>query len=135
MARAFDDALVAVGGSLPEWLVLVSLKAERHGKQRDLAMAVGVEGPTLTHHLNRMEAGGLVRRSRDPDNRRVHLVELTAGGEAAFHRLLQAVGAFDRRLRAGVSDTEIAALSHLLDRLRVNVAAPAADSRHERIKP
>jgi MarR family transcriptional regulator for hemolysin len=122
VARAFDDALAEVGGSLPAWLVLVSLKGRRHGMQRELAEAVGIEGPTLTHHLNRMEAGGLVRRSRDPQNRRVHLVELTEEGEVAFHRFLQAVVAFDRRLRAGVTDEDVATLDGLLGRLRLNVA-------------
>src|ERR1700730_18193520 len=91
VSRAFDDALALVGGSLPIWLVLVSLTARRHGAQRELAEAVGVEGPTLTHHLNRMEAAGLITRMRDPANRRVHQVELTETGEATFQRLLGAV--------------------------------------------
>ena len=122
--RAFDDALTEADGSLPVWLVLVSLKAQRHGKQRELAEAVGIEGPTLTHHLNRMETAGLLTRRRHPQNRRVHQVELTDDGEVMFHRLRQAVAAFDRRLRAGLADEEIAALSGLLGRLRANVAAP-----------
>jgi MarR family transcriptional regulator for hemolysin len=124
VARAFDEALGQVDGSLPEWLVLVSVKARRHGMQRDLAEAVGIEGPTLTHHLNRMESAGLVRRRRDPNNRRVHLVELTDEGEAAFGRYLQSVAAFDRRLRNGVSDDDVATLGQLLERLRLNVAVP-----------
>ncbi|HEV8299266.1 MAG TPA: MarR family winged helix-turn-helix transcriptional regulator [Acidimicrobiales bacterium] len=119
--RAFDDALIAAGGSLPMWLVLVSLKARPHGMQRELAEAVGVEGPTLTHHLNRMEAAGLVTRRRDPENRRVHRVELTEAGDAAFGKLLATVTAFDRRLRSGMTSAEIAALSGLLGRLRANV--------------
>src|SRR5262245_56371015 len=121
LTRAFDDALVEAGGSLPTWLVLMSLKSRAHGAQRDVAEAVGIEGPTLTHHLNRMEAAGLVTRRRDPDNRRVHRVELTEAGEAAFARLLQTVIAFDQRLRAGVSDAEIDLLRDLLERLRLNV--------------
>ena len=90
--------------------------------QRELAAAVGIEGPTLTHHLNRMETAGLVTRTRDPRNRRIHQVELTAEGEALFHRLLQAVTTFDRRLRAGVTEDEVTVLGDLLDRLRANVA-------------
>ncbi|MDQ1364054.1 MAG: MarR family transcriptional regulator, transcriptional regulator for hemolysin [Acidimicrobiaceae bacterium] len=125
VARSFDQALGQVEGSLPEWLVLVSLKAQRHGMQRDLAEAVGIEGPTLTHHLNRMEADGLVQRRRDPNNRRVHLVELTDTGEAAFGRYLQVVVAFDRHLRTGVTDDEVAVLGGLLGRLRLNMADPA----------
>lgn len=121
--RAFDDALVAAGGSLPMWLVLVSLKSQRHGMQRELAEAVGVEGPTLTHHLNRMERAGLITRQRDPENRRIHRVELTEDGEAAFFRLLDTVVAFDRRLRAGVTDEEIVAVTGVLARLRANVSA------------
>jgi MarR family transcriptional regulator, transcriptional regulator for hemolysin len=124
VSRAFDEALTEAGGSLPTWLVLVSLKGQEHGAQRELAEAVGIEGPTLTHHLNRMEADGLVTRRRDPDNRRVHRVELTDDGEAAFRHLLQTVAAFDARLRAGFSERELTELRGLLDRLRTNVAAP-----------
>lgn len=123
LSRAFDDALVAVGGSLPTWLVLVSLKSQHHNAQRELAEAVGIEGPTLTHHLNRMETAGLVTRTRDPQNRRVHRVELTVAGEAAFERHLETVVAFDQRLRAGITDKEAAVLSGLLGRLRANITA------------
>jgi MarR family transcriptional regulator for hemolysin len=122
LRRAFDEALTAAGGSLPSWLVLLSIKSTAHGTQRELAEAVGVEGPTLTHHLNRMEEGGLLRRRRDPLNRRVHLVELTDDGEAAFSRLVAAAIAFDGQLRRGVTDEEIAALGGLLARLRANAS-------------
>jgi MarR family transcriptional regulator for hemolysin len=125
VSRAFDDALVEAGGSLPMWLILVSLKAQSHGAQRQLAEAVGVEGPTLTHHLNRMESAGLVTRRRDPENRRVHRVELTGAGEAMFQRLLSTVTAFDRRLRAGITERQLTLLSGTLSRLRANVADTA----------
>jgi len=124
VGRAFDAALTEAGGSLPAWVVLVSLKGRAHGAQRELAEAVGIEGPTLTHHLNRMEAAGLVTRRRDPENRRAHRVELTEDGEATFRRLLQTVVAFDARLRGGLADREVTALRGLLDRLQANVAAP-----------
>jgi MarR family transcriptional regulator for hemolysin len=120
--RAFDDALARVGGSLPTWLVLVSLTARRHGAQRELADAVGVEGPTLSHHLNRMEAAGLITRTRDPANRRVHQVELTEAGEATLQRLLGAVTAFDQQLRRGLTKKELDAISGILSRLRANAA-------------
>ena len=107
VSRAFDDALVEAGGSLPTWLVLVSLQQGRPAAQRELAEAVGVEGPTLTHHLNRMEAAGLVTRTRDPANRRAHRVELTEAGQDAFRRLVGAVRAFDRRLRRGLTPDQV----------------------------
>jgi MarR family transcriptional regulator, transcriptional regulator for hemolysin len=123
-ARAFDDALAAAGGSRPTWLVLLVVKSGRARNQREIADAVGIQGATLTHHLNAMEASGLVTRRRDPDNRRVHVVELTADGEALFLRLRGAAAGFDRRLRRGLSDAEEATLALLLTRLRDNVSSP-----------
>ena len=121
-SRAFDEALAAAGGSQPEWLVLIALKTRPVRNQRELAAAVGVQGATLTHHLNAMEAAGLVVRRRDPANRRVHLVEMTEAGEARFGRLAAAAVAFDERLRAGLADDEVAALGALLGRLAANIA-------------
>ena len=121
VSRAFDDALAQAGGSIPVWLVLISLKSQQLRNQRELAEAVGIREATLTHHLNAMDEQGLITRRRDPANRRVHLVELTDAGEAAFERLRGAAGAFDKKLRAGFSDDEVAELETLLSRLAANV--------------
>jgi len=121
VSRAFDDALAEAGGSLPVWLVLISLKSGRPASQRKLADAVGIQGATLTHHLNAMESAGLVTRRRDPQNRRLHLVELTLAGDALFARMRDAAAAFDERLRAGLSRPDVVQLEELLARLRDNV--------------
>ena len=86
LSRAFDDALAAAGGSLPTWLVMTALKGGDHTMQRDVAAAVGIEGATLTHHLNRMERDGLVERHRDTTNRRNQIVALTPDGDARSSR-------------------------------------------------
>jgi MarR family transcriptional regulator, transcriptional regulator for hemolysin len=121
VGRAFDDALATAGGSLPTWLVLLNLKIHTIGNQRQLAEAVGITEATLTHHLNAMDDAGLLTRRRDRDNRRIHVVELTPDGEAAFLRLRDAAIAFDQRLRAGIPDVEISRLSRALERLARNV--------------
>ncbi len=126
VSRAFDDALAEVGGSVPVWLVLLSLKTRRLANQRELAGAVGVREATLTHHLNAMDSQGLITRRRDPANRRIHIVELTEAGEAAFLRLRGAAVDFDRKLRGGCSDADLDALGSLLHRLLSNVAAQDA---------
>ena len=82
---------------------------------------MGIQEATLTHHLNAMEAAGLLTRRRDPANRRVHVVELTAEGDALFVRLRAAATAFDRRLRAGLSAADLERFEAVLDRLRDNV--------------
>ena len=125
LQRAFDDALTDAGGALATWLVVMALKGDAHTMQRDLASAMGIEDATLTHHLNRMEHDGLVERHRDPANRRNQLVALTDAGEALFGSLLGTVTTFDRQLRDGFSDSELATLRDLLARLRANVAPTA----------
>jgi MarR family transcriptional regulator for hemolysin len=122
VSRAFDDALAEAGGSLPVWLVLLNLKTRQVSSQRELAEAVGVREATLTHHLNAMDTQGLVTRTRDPANRRIHVVELTPAGEAAFIRLAEAATTFDRRLRDGLSDADLDVLATVLGRLAGNVA-------------
>lgn len=121
VSRAFDDALAAAGGSLPAWLVLLNLKINPRANQRELADAVGVREATLTHHLNAMEKDGLLTRRRDPDNRRIHIVELSEDGHALFLRLRDAAVSFDGRLRQGLSQTELDRLASLLNRLAYNV--------------
>ena len=123
MERAFDDALTEAGGTLPVWLVLLNLKIHKPANQRELAKAVGVREATLTHHLNGMDARGLVTRTRDASNRRVQVVALTDAGEAAFLRLRETATAFDARLRAGLDDADLAVLSGLLGHLAANVGA------------
>jgi MarR family transcriptional regulator, transcriptional regulator for hemolysin len=122
VSRAFDDALAEAGGSVPIWLILISLKSQPLASQRELAEAVGIQGATVTHHLNAMETDGLLTRRRDPANRRNHIVELTEHGEATFRRLVTAALTFDKRLRAGLPEEDISQLERVLDRLRANIA-------------
>jgi MarR family transcriptional regulator, transcriptional regulator for hemolysin len=122
LSRAFDQQLAEAGGTRPGWLILLALKQQRHRTQQDLAGAVGIEGPTLTHHLDAMAKAGLIERSLDPDDRRIVRVELTDAGEKLFLQLAKAAMGFDQRLRDGVSDKELDAVRGVLERLRANVA-------------
>lgn len=124
--RAFAEALAAAGGTLPIWLILLSLKGRKPASQRELAQAVGVREATLTHHLNAMDTRGLITRTRDTSNRRVQVVTLTEAGEAAFVRLRETAMAFDATLRAGLADDDLATLSTLLGHLSANVGAGEA---------
>ena len=121
VSREFNDALTEAGGSLPVWLVLSSLKSEHRNTQLDLARAVGIEGPTLTRHLDSLEESGLVVRHRDSADRRAVRVELTDAGERLYQALLKAAIAFNKRLTAGMSEQELARLQRSLEQLAQNV--------------
>jgi MarR family transcriptional regulator, transcriptional regulator for hemolysin len=121
VGQHFDAALGSEGGSQAIWMVLISLKTHPGANQRQVARAAGIEGATLTHHLNAMEEAGLVTRRRDRANRRIHVLELTEEGEAVFARLAKAATAFDRRLRAGISERDLTTARSVFAKLRHNV--------------
>ncbi len=87
LSRSFDEVLGSAGGSVPTWQVLRALSAGEHRTQAELAAAIGVRQPTLTHHLDAMERAGLVAREREDGNRRVQTVTVTEAGEHLFLRL------------------------------------------------
>jgi MarR family transcriptional regulator for hemolysin len=79
-----------------------------------------------------MEADGLVVRTRDPQNRRTHQVELTDAGRAQFFALLEVVQAFDGRLRQGFTADQMEALRGLLGRLAANAGTPTTDDKDDK---
>src|SRR5947209_8143181 len=80
LREAFEEELEAAGGSLGAWIVLNGLSDEGLVSQTVLASHAHVEGATITHHIDRLEALGLVRRRPDAADRRVRRVELTPAG-------------------------------------------------------
>ncbi|SDY07764.1 MarR family transcriptional regulator, transcriptional regulator for hemolysin [Geodermatophilus africanus] len=121
VSRAFDVRLTAAGGSRPVWLVLLALRRGPVASQRELADALGLRAATLTQQLDTMESAGLVARTADPANRRVHRVELTEAGLGLFDRLRNAARAHDEQLRDGLDGSDVARVAAALERMRRNV--------------
>jgi MarR family transcriptional regulator, transcriptional regulator for hemolysin len=122
VTQAFERAMAGAGGSAAAWQVLLLVRSGEWGTQARMAEAMGITGATLTHHLNALEAQGLVRRWRAADNRRVQRVALTGAGAELFERLREVAVRHDERLRSQLSDEETAQLADLLDKLRAGVA-------------
>jgi MarR family transcriptional regulator, transcriptional regulator for hemolysin len=125
--QAFDRAMADAGGSASTWQVLLLVRSQAWGNQARLAEAMGITGATLTHHLGALEARGLVRRWREPHNRRVQRVELTPEGVAMFDRLRGVAVHHDRRLRALIGEDDADRLSDLLERLSRGLQADVGE--------
>lgn len=121
--RAFEQSLEGSGGSRSWWLILRTLSDGAARTQAGLAEAVGLRGATLVHHLDALEAEGLVRRSRDPANRRAQGVAITAAGRSRFLAMLEHVKAYDARLRAALGPGDEEALRRALARIAEALAA------------
>lgn len=113
--------MAEAGASAAAWQVMLVVRSGGGDTQSRLAEALGITGATLTHHLSALERRGLVRRWREPDDRRAQQVALTPAGEQLFERLRAVAQRHDRRLRASLTDEETATLRELLEKLRTGL--------------
>lgn len=119
--EAFEETLHEAGGSLGTWVVLSALSDEGVISQSALGSHVHLEGATITHHIDRLEQLGLVRRQLDPKDRRVRNLELTEEGERLHRSLLTAMRGFESRLLDGLGERELSGLRKTLDRISANL--------------
>lgn len=89
--------------------------------QAELVRRLGVESPTVTKMVSRLEAAGVVRRRAHPADRRSTQVWLTPTGRSLRADVQRARAAVDRQLLASLTARQRATLADLLDRV---VAGP-----------
>jgi MarR family transcriptional regulator for hemolysin len=120
--EAFEATLAEAGGSLGTWVVLSALSDVGIVSQAALGSHVHLEGATITHHIDRLEGQGLVRRRSDPEDRRVRRLELTAAGAELHSRLFSAVKKLEQAMTAGIDGDEQGAFKSVLIRVSANLA-------------
>jgi MarR family transcriptional regulator for hemolysin len=121
-----DDELAGHGATVPMWLALLHIDRVPGLSQRDLAQAMGIEGNTLTHHLDRFEAEGLIERHRSTKDRRVMELRLTRQGAKKVAELTAVMQVLDERLRGAVAPRDHAALDRALVALTAELGNPPA---------
>ncbi len=125
--RAFVRALaqeLAPYDILPaQWTVLRALWRRDGITQVALAERIGVEKASLTGVLASLEKAGLVRRVRDPRDRRKLDVRLTPAGRRLKRRLLACGETVNRRAARGVAAADLAGFTKLLRTLAANLEA------------
>jgi MarR family transcriptional regulator, transcriptional regulator for hemolysin len=130
----FEDRFAAAGSSLATFRALEEIAREGGRNQDQLARAMRIEGATLTRHLDRMEADGLIVRRRDPDDRRAFIVDATPDGRRLHGRLTRVAAAADHDLWVGTSDRDRTRVQEVLAAVREN-AARITDASEEAATP
>lgn len=82
MQRAYKPLLDALGLTYPQYLVMVALWGEDAQTVGQLGTALQLESNTLTPLLKRLEAQGMLTRTRDKVDERQVRVALTKTGQA-----------------------------------------------------
>ncbi|TMR01831.1 MarR family transcriptional regulator [Nonomuraea turkmeniaca] len=99
-------ALAPLGLHAGQELLLNQLWREDGLTQGELIARLGVEPPTVTKTLQRLERAGFVYRAPDPDRPRVGRVHLTDAGKALREPVEEIWNKLDDDLQRGLSDAE-----------------------------
>ena len=110
----FDQGLTGIGSSFHTYIVLKHVEMYAGVPQRELAHNLGIENSTLTHHLDRLVALGLVERVRGRDDRRTYSAALTAKGRAHVRKTARLADEMDASFRSLFSKQELETLQYLM---------------------
>ncbi|MEV6979612.1 MarR family transcriptional regulator [Kitasatospora sp. NPDC093806] len=133
-SRAFGGVyrvlLKDLGLTYPQYLVMLVLWEHGELPVKRIGEHLRLDSGTLSPLLKRLEAAGLVRRERSPEDERSVTVSLTEEGSALRDR----AGRVPRHLLAatGLPVEDLAALRTLLDRvtLALDAAVPDLAAEH-----
>ena len=110
LRQAVDMELRAYGLTEATWRPLVHVARLGAGvRQKELAVALGIEGPSLVRLLDGLERRGLIERREDGSDRRARGIHLTADGRALQRRVAKVSEAVQRRVLADVAPADLAA--------------------------
>lgn len=111
-----------------QWGMLSLLYEENGLTIGTISQRRGVDAPTVTGIVKRLEQNGLVERLHDREDRRVVKVYLTAEGRNAMGFLPEVVRAFDAILARGFTEGEQRDLLTRFQQIILNIAAVGPDT-------
>jgi DNA-binding MarR family transcriptional regulator len=114
-----------LGMRLRHFITLSYLRDHERAPQQQMCEMLSMDANNLVLLLNSLEGAGHVRRRRDPDDRRRHLVELTAAGRRALERAERAQESIEDEVLCALSAEERATLHALLSRALAATNHPA----------
>ena len=124
--RVFRMRLAPLGVTYGQFQYLQSLWDEDGLTQTELTRRVGLEIAASTAILDSLEARKLIRRERNPTDRRKLHVYLTPAGAALKDALMACAAATNMTARRGITNAEILAMYDVVARIRANMRDAAA---------
>lgn len=119
-----DETLDQLGLTVSDWHVLTALRWAGEPYRRkagELARRADLTSGAMTSRLDALEKEGLVRRLRDPADRRSVVVELTAKGRQQHERAMGIQAEKEALLAAALTVREKEQLNSLLRRVMLTL--------------
>ena len=135
LRQAVDAELRVFGLTEATWRPLAYVGRLGGGvRQKELATALSIEGPSLVRLLDNLERRGLIERREDETDRRARGIYLTRAGRELAVRVAKVGSEIQARLLANVPPAELeicqrvlAGIERELDERLDVTAAPAAE--------
>lgn len=131
LARRIDGQMAEHGLTAMQWKPLLMIKLGRGDTAAELARQNCSDTGAMTRMLDRLEAKGLLQRTRSETDRRVVHLELTAEGERISNLIPFGLAAVLNEHLVGFSEEEHRQLTSLLHRMIANGAIAAGDDLTE----
>lgn len=118
MQARMRQGVAAHGMTPPQAMLLHVLRERGRATPSELAAALGVSQANVTLHLDRLEKGGHLVRTRSSDDKRVQIVRLTEKSYARANELYAAALDDISQLFAPLDDRELRELTRLLAKIQ-----------------
>ncbi|KAB2336082.1 MarR family transcriptional regulator [Cytobacillus depressus] len=117
-SKALNEALVPLGIYTAQWTIIYLLKTNGPATQKDLSRYLGVEAPTMTRTLARMEKSGWISKVTGTDKREKQII-LTEAARGMYETWHQAVRTCEDQFLKNVSDQETTEMLSTLKKMSV----------------
>jgi DNA-binding MarR family transcriptional regulator len=115
-----DEQLAAMDVTSAQFIILAALSLGTAKSASDLCKGISYDAGAMTRMIDRLEEKGLLRRSRDPGDRRLVNLELTEKGNAAMPRMRNCAMRVLNRFLNGFTKAEARQLEGFLTRMLDN---------------
>lgn len=116
-AELFAERIAPLGLNPPQAGILRAIAGGPGRSQQALSQQLNLLPSRVVAFVDDLENRGYVERRRNPDDRRLHALYLTASGERLMHELSDLAREHERQVTAALNDRQRADLRDLLARI------------------
>ena len=119
-SKSLNEVLVPQGLYSAQWTIIYLLKTRGPATQKDLSLYLGVEAPTMTRTLARLELAGWISKVPGTDKREKKIM-LTDAAILKYEGWLEAVRTYENKILENVNDEEIGLMVKIIEQMNKNL--------------
>jgi MarR family transcriptional regulator for hemolysin len=125
LRQSVDAEMRLIGLTEATWRPLIYLRSLGDGvRQKELATAMSIEGPSLVRLLDSLERRGFIERREDENDRRARGIYLTRTGRDLAVRAARIGNSLQTRLMAAVPAADLDICERVLETLERELEEP-----------